>query len=421
MKSDKSFNYIEALENHHFRDEKFLISQIESLLKDENSEGILIALKGDWGSGKTSTLKMLDNYFKNFHESHSVFFEAWKYHNETNPLLPLLSLISQNFPKSEVLKDFATKSFFKYAPKVGEMLLNSAFNFIGINEQGKKDIKESYKDIKREVQSLLNIAGEVSHIEFSEFDKKFNELKSNTKELVDTEVKVNETHQAKWSQFIGDKEKIKKQLFIFVDDLDRLMPKDAIELFEAIRFYLKIPRVVVIMGLNDKILTSHIEKFYKIEADSQREEFIEKLFDFSYELKNRKFDIDYMQKFHFDDIEERFREKIVDLFYELELDSITHRKWKRIANRIESEAIRGNFNMDKAKIACFKELFPESERFMRSFSEELDNLALGREIKPHLNEKLREKIKIDNAFFYFPIENFDKIFTKEDRIDEEII
>ncbi len=55
--------------------------------------GVVTAIKGDWGTGKTSVLHAIGSYYCDLHRFPVVFFEAWKYQDETSPLVPLLQQI----------------------------------------------------------------------------------------------------------------------------------------------------------------------------------------------------------------------------------------------------------------------------------------------------------------------------------------
>jgi hypothetical protein len=216
-----------------------------------------------------------------------------------------------------------------------------------------------------------------------------------------------------------------KQLVILIDDLDRLLPENAMKLFEAIRFYLKIPRTLVILGINDKVLSSHIYTYYKFDQKSentgesgcQHDEFIEKLFDHSFELSRREFEPAYILKIHFDNITEKHHEGLINFFKAHKLDGLSHRKWKKLSNRIESMAVgTESLSLVDTRAACFKELFPKAERFLRTFPAILHDMAQRGYEKledDEIKERLIKIIEYDKAFFNFPKRNFLAIFSIE--------
>jgi len=421
MKSDNIFPYVEKLDQYGFDDVKHLLSCIESFFHqndpEENTDGLLIAIKGDWGSGKTSVLRMLETYFRDFRECNTVFFEAWKYHHESNPLLPLIHQMGTSL-SSQALKNFAKKSFSKYSGDIGEFILKSGLRLAGIDDK-------NYNDIKRHVGNLIKVAREVSHKELAEFDKQFDRIRKISSELAEKRPKtIDEDNQERWRRFMDSPAPIKRQLFVLVDDLDRLLPDDAVRLFEAIRFYLKIPRTVVIMGVNDRVLSGHILDHFRLSIEeAEQDEFLEKLFDFSFELNPLPFDTGYMTLFHFHTLNDRAKVQVTSFFDEIKLDSLTHRKWKRLANRFESERVVPDaLDRNRARVACLKELFPKTERFIRGFEQILEPMAEGKldAVDDHIKERLLKTLEQDRAFFHFPKINFDRLFQPEERPDETL-
>jgi predicted KAP-like P-loop ATPase len=151
MKSDKLFSYIDVLDSYEFIDEIEIIRKIESFLSEPNEEGIMISIKGGWGSGKTSTLRLLENYFQNYHGWNTVFYEAWKYHNEANPLIPLLNVMSEKLSE-EKLKKLAVRSLGRYVGNIDEIILKTGLGLLGI-KPGDVD------KIKKEIKAVMDIAG----------------------------------------------------------------------------------------------------------------------------------------------------------------------------------------------------------------------------------------------------------------------
>lgn len=71
-----------------------------------------IGVYGDWGSGKTSYMKMLSAHVAEENQMKTFWFNAWEYENETSLLLPLLSKLadktSQSSEVGKSLKRVAT-------------------------------------------------------------------------------------------------------------------------------------------------------------------------------------------------------------------------------------------------------------------------------------------------------------------------
>jgi len=101
MRIDCPFSYSRALKvatdpfpGAVLRPLQIIVSQLESLAGEraclDGHGGKLIAIKGDWGTGKTSVLLALEEYFREVRGWPTIFFPAWRYHREEHPIIPLL-------------------------------------------------------------------------------------------------------------------------------------------------------------------------------------------------------------------------------------------------------------------------------------------------------------------------------------------
>ncbi|RLD95134.1 MAG: hypothetical protein DRI93_02970, partial [Aquificota bacterium] len=71
------------------RDLAMVLVELEGFI--ETGGEALVAIKGDWGTGKTSYLHAIKDYFRGYRGYPVVFFEAWKYQDESHPLVPLFT------------------------------------------------------------------------------------------------------------------------------------------------------------------------------------------------------------------------------------------------------------------------------------------------------------------------------------------
>lgn len=58
-----------------------------------------IGIFGDWGTGKTSLMRMIQRELANEEEILTVWFEAWRYGREDHPIIPLVSTIIRQIEK----------------------------------------------------------------------------------------------------------------------------------------------------------------------------------------------------------------------------------------------------------------------------------------------------------------------------------
>ncbi|MFH1137171.1 MAG: P-loop NTPase fold protein [Pseudomonadota bacterium] len=193
----------------------------------------VIGVHGDWGVGKTSFLRKLhlfisgkdcdynkaaeirtglwDDASCNSNPIESVWFEAWRYQYEANPVAALLDEIRFHFTWTGKLTGKAAKLTYSALMSVGELT---------------KKIGISPRDI-------------VSAGEKWEHDHLLGPVPSKLyRELLDDAVKK-----------LLDGRK-KKRLVIFVDDLDRCRADVAFSFLEAIKVYLSLTNCVFVLALD---------------------------------------------------------------------------------------------------------------------------------------------------------------------------
>jgi len=358
MKIEKVFDYLDYESDETL---EFIISSIEDLSSD--GEGFLAGIKGDWGTGKTSVLRALESYYKYRKEFPVIFFEAWKYQDEHHPLIPLLIRLENLLMdvKSERLKSLG-----KEITKIAQVLLVSVSDIAlkPILTGGVRDVVEGFKL----VESLEEKAFERKVV----CDRLFDFMRDSIEKIVKnyTPEKTEDFTQRaeRWSRYTQRWQMPDyngKRFVIIIDDLDRCLPDKAFSLIETIKFYLQNRNTIVILGINDKVITRYISDYYSQKYSKDipfdGDDFMEKIIQWGYELPP----VDYLSiktKFGFDSIrcDDGFDDIMVSTGY------LAYRKWLRIYNRIRGiEISQRALRRGDIAVSIIAECFPEIERHLR--------------------------------------------------------
>ena len=264
---DKEENIKLVLENDYIDRNRYLNGLINILNGLEESK--IIALDGDWGSGKTFFLKSLKYLMENeitkinnidnvllekLKQEYMVFYyNAWENDDASSAMLSLIyKLVNDSLKESnlEIAVDATINTMAR--------TLNTIIKFI---TNGSVDIKN---DVFGEQWTNKKITDE---IETSE------EIKETFKELI-TEI------------LSGNKNK----MLVIIDEIDRCKPTFAIDLLENIKHFYDDDRVVFIVGTNNKQLGASVCKVYGEKYDGYS--YLDKFFDINLELPNN-----YLEKF----------------------------------------------------------------------------------------------------------------------------
>jgi predicted KAP-like P-loop ATPase len=204
-----------------------------------------IGIYGEWGTGKTTMMRIIERKLEIEKEVVTVWFNAWRYEREDQfALIALMKTIA-----------YAIGDLSDYQ-EVKKVLLRG-LGIIG-------------KDI------LRNVA-----LKYVMTEKGIDELETNLipkMELL-SEVDRDTIYFDGVKKIEDEMKKIvqgKKRIVVFVDDLDRCSPKTALEVFESIKVFLSMAGFIYVVGLSHETISKLISAHYK-DSDIKGEHYIRKI------------------------------------------------------------------------------------------------------------------------------------------------
>ncbi len=234
---------------------------IENLIQENNIQ--MIALYGDWGSGKTSIMRDIEKNLKANKKFHSVFFEVWKHEKDDNIALSLLNCLTNDIIEDNIVEDSinnAVDLFKSFGSGISLSLAISDF-FSGSKAEVKvsaKEMMDKYKELQAERynKSFLNIQ--------ETFEK----------QIATIEVKLLEKNEL--SSEDG-------KIVVFLDDLDRCEPDVVLNLLASIKlFYTYGKKLIFVCGVDKTAVQNAVKTKYSNIIKS--EEYLEKIFDASFNV-----------------------------------------------------------------------------------------------------------------------------------------
>jgi len=206
---------IQFLEQDLLDREKF----IEDLQKEiENipfSDSFVFGLYGSWGEGKTSAVNLLKNKIEENEYFLIVNFDPWNFKDEEAILSAFYNQIEKSFSQKFVLSGFK-KTIIKYKNIIS----------MGLSQTGIKidfsDTKESIEEIRQRIESYIT--------------------------------------------------QTKKKIIIFVDDIDRLQPKEILLVFKLVRLSANFKNTIFLLAFDPDI----VQNYFKIDLNIDSE-FLEKI------------------------------------------------------------------------------------------------------------------------------------------------
>jgi len=91
-------NLIEISEDNIFKNDtlgrKESIVDLSTLLLS-TTEPFVFSINGSWGTGKTTFVKLWEQYLKKEHNAHSLYFSAWEDDFSNEPLIAILGSLNE--------------------------------------------------------------------------------------------------------------------------------------------------------------------------------------------------------------------------------------------------------------------------------------------------------------------------------------
>nr|WP_253246528.1 P-loop NTPase fold protein [Snodgrassella alvi] len=238
-------------------------------------------MDGGWGQGKTTFIKMWQQYLKNLHIP-TIYFNAWESDYTDDALIALIGEISLSIEKLKIQdKTKAEKiiaPIYKYAAKFAKAVAPSAANLsIKAISGGLTNADELSKTLSALGESLVK-----------EQVKKYEESRKTLSKFKEELSKLAQCYTG------GDKQ---KPLVIFIDELDRCRPDFAIEVLEKAKHLFNVDNIIFVLATDKTQLSHSIRAVYGqgLDVNGYLRRFID--FDYLLPLSNRKYITHLINKF----------------------------------------------------------------------------------------------------------------------------
>jgi hypothetical protein len=223
------------------------------------ADGFVLAINNEWGTGKTTFVKMWRQQLRNA-EFQTVYFNAWENDFNNNPLVALMSELK---PLTKGKID--GEKVFKSVVEKGAVLTKNI-----VPALAKSLIKKYVVDI-----DIIDDAIE-------------NATKAAT-EILEEEIKEYSDKKKTISEFRNELEKFVKKtdgnkpLVFIIDELDRCRPNYAVEVLEQLKHFFSVNGIVFVLSIDKKHLASSVKGFYG-SGEINTEEYLRRFIDLEYSI-----------------------------------------------------------------------------------------------------------------------------------------
>lgn len=245
-------------------------------LVENVDQPLVLALDGDWGSGKTTFLRFWAGELRKS-DIPVIYFDAFENDHADDPFLALAGEVFEladaaSGPNARIAKSFASK-----AAGAGKVLLRSSF---------KLGVKAATMGVLN-AADLDEVAKEIADEASSAFDENIGEMI--TKRRADKAI-LDEFRSAlsELPQKLSPQasQEPSKPLVFIIDELDRCRPVFALALLERIKHFFSVDNVHFILGMNSSQLENSVKAVYGQGIDARQ--YLQKFIHLNWQLAQRE-------------------------------------------------------------------------------------------------------------------------------------
>lgn len=236
------------------------------------SDGFVLAINNEWGTGKTTFVKMWQQHLKN-NDFKTVYFNAWENDFDNNPLVAIMSELKP-------LINSKNKAVFKSVISKGAVLAKNVAPAVI------KAIAKKYIDVDEVLDAIENTTKGVTEI----FEEEIKEYTNKKKSIVDFRKEL--------EKFIKETDSSKPLIFI-IDELDRCRPDYAVDVLEQMKHFFSVPGIVFVLSIDKNHLASSVRGYYGSE-NINTDEYLRRFIDLEYSipLPSNKAFCNYLYKYY---------------------------------------------------------------------------------------------------------------------------
>ena len=250
---------------------------IKDLITEKELMPISVGIFGDWGAGKSTILELTKKSLESDEQEYiQVHFDAWMFQGYDDAKAALLETIASKLIKQAESDKGLTQKAKEFAGRVDKirlmgLLMDGGSALAGIPTGGgfqkifgllsdDEDDDIDAEDLKKAAQGVQDVA-------------KKNKGLVKAKKAFSPPKEIKEFRKA-YSALL---EEFDKPLIVYVDNLDRCSPFNAISTLEAIRLFLFLPNTAFVIAADEDMIRLAVPEYHKGVSQRHQTDYLDKL------------------------------------------------------------------------------------------------------------------------------------------------
>ncbi len=227
-----------------------LMSAVTGIVRTETLLPITIGVFGDWGSGKSSIMRMAQSDLEKEEDILCISFNGWRLEGYEDAKAALMGTILDSLREQLTLTGKALELV---------KALSKRVNWFGLMGMASKKLLSftltGLPGLSADLLALDSLRGGATALreKLEDFDPQ--ETSKFMHEAPDGEENLRQSvrqFREDFAQLLNESQV--STLVVFIDDLDRCLPHTVIETLEAIRLFLFVPNTAFIIGADEKLV-----------------------------------------------------------------------------------------------------------------------------------------------------------------------
>ena len=222
----------------------------------------VLALDSPWGTGKTTLVRMLKAQLEQ-QSFYCIYFNAWKCDYATDPLVALVESIERSIKVESVIPDNFDERFNKVKKITGKIARRMIV-------AGGKILSLGILDFDKDIEGIISdVAADTTGDIVDLFSKERDHLEQFRQVLTESVEALTATRN-------------RRNIIIFLDELDRCRPIFSIGLLERIKHLFDTPNIIFVLSVDKQQLECTIGAVYGTGTNSR--EYLRRFIDLEYRI-----------------------------------------------------------------------------------------------------------------------------------------
>lgn len=222
-------------------DFKYLTDSVNIIINNDNLIPSTIGIYGDWGSGKSSLMKMIE--LENTKPENLIIkFNGWLFEGYEDAKIALLTTLIDEIIKSRTWDEKAKTYLSRLVKRIKWLKVITKLGHIGANAYMANQTNFDFTKAATDISAL-------------EIDDYIKDVEDENQSIIDKGIR--EFHKDFQSLL---KETNLKRVIVLIDDLDRCNPDTIISTLEAIKLFLFVEKSVFIISADERLINYAVKK-----------------------------------------------------------------------------------------------------------------------------------------------------------------